>query len=144
MKSFSNFLLKHMFNKEEDGYKLSGFWYSTFRPINNRYYITKKYYLLTFVIRFIPAIVLGLILIVHTVNIYTVAIILIIVISALIDYFVIYKYEEKFMWKNLYSKQYDNDSLNRDELLMSKVDRNPNSANVQKLSEEINKENKIN
>src|SRR5665213_1922506 len=107
MDRFSDFLLRNMFNQRDGQYTLSGFWYSIFRPINNRYYVGVKLYTTTFVIRYLPLTIVWIwAAAAENQHLLWLVVLALWVIAALIDFFILRKYEEKVTWKYLYSSQY--------------------------------------
>jgi len=131
-----------MFNASDDKPQLNGFWYSIFRPVGNRYYIGMKTYTIAFVIQYVPA---GVLLIILSLTVpsdrrWAAYLILTIwIIAALIDFFIIRKWEEQTTWKMLYGKFYNSTSEGtvQDYDLMKKVDNNPTPQNIEQLKDDL-------
>ncbi|MDB5160633.1 MAG: hypothetical protein JWO96_13 [Candidatus Saccharibacteria bacterium] len=132
-------LLHMLFKQNKDGDpELKGFWYSVFRPVGNRYYVGMKLYTITFLIRYVPLIVLLVLGAIKYPSLAWFLLLAVVAAGALIDHFVVYKWEEKISWKYLYSAHYEkDDSSSEAEALMKAVEQNPSEENLRNLKSKL-------
>jgi hypothetical protein len=146
MGKISNYILRTMFNQMDREYALSGFWYSVFRPIGNRYYVGMKLYTISFIIQYLPLTLLfGYILIDSNAKVISLIFLIAWLAVAAFDFFVIRGYEQKVTWKYLYSARYADGTDNEDQRIasmMSKIEKDPTPENETELQDELKKDNK--
>ena len=116
-----------------------GFWFSVFRPVNNRNYIGIKRYRILYLIRLLPVFVLLMIGVIFQPSRSWLIIIAIVIASMLLDYFTS-GIGEKIWWNLIFKRFYSNQSDENYEL-MKAYEKNPTPDNMAKIQELKDKNN---
>jgi glucan phosphoethanolaminetransferase (alkaline phosphatase superfamily) len=111
-----------------------GFWYSVFRPVQNRNYIGLKKYRILFLVRLLPVFVLILIGVILQPSGAWLSIIGLVILVMLINYFFLAA-TEKASWNILFKKHYNDQSEPADYELMKTYEQNPTPGNLAKIQE---------